>query len=73
MPGLGIVLDPNLKPPSDLEAKLLRQIILAGMPDQVRKNIIYYYKYFYGINSFIIFNVLFTNLKKYLIVTCRDL
>ena len=35
MPGVNLVLDPNLRPPTDTEAKLLRQIILAGMPDQV--------------------------------------
>lgn len=35
MPGLNLALDPSLKPPTDLEAKLLRQIVLAGMPDQV--------------------------------------
>jgi len=37
MPNLNLALDPSLKPPSDLEAKLLRQIVLSGMPDQVRK------------------------------------
>lgn len=38
MPNLNLALDPSLKPPSDLEAKLLRQIVLSGMPDQVRKS-----------------------------------
>ena len=38
MPGINLILDPNLKPPTDLEAKLLRQIILAGMPDLVGKH-----------------------------------
>ena len=37
MPNLNLALDPSLKPPSDLEAKLLRQIVLSGMPDQVNK------------------------------------
>jgi ATP-dependent RNA helicase DHX37/DHR1 len=36
MPSLNLALDPTLKPPTDLEAKLLRQIVLSGMPDQVR-------------------------------------
>lgn len=39
MPNLNLALDPSLKPPSDLEAKLLRQIVLSGMPDQIAKRI----------------------------------
>ena len=35
MPGADLVLDPQLKPPSDEQARLLRQIVLAGTPDQV--------------------------------------
>ncbi|XP_076653384.1 putative ATP-dependent RNA helicase kurz [Halictus rubicundus] len=36
---LNLTIDPQMKPPSDVEAKLLRQIILAGMADQVAKKV----------------------------------
>jgi ATP-dependent RNA helicase DHX37/DHR1 len=36
LPNLGISVDPRLNPPKDWEAKLLRQIVLAGMANQVR-------------------------------------
>ncbi|CAB4066530.1 DHX37 [Lepeophtheirus salmonis] len=39
LPGKNLALDPNLKPPSDEDAKLLRQIILSGLPDQVASKI----------------------------------
>ncbi|CAH0382631.1 unnamed protein product [Bemisia tabaci] len=32
---LQLVVDPQMKPPSDLQAKLLRQVVLAGMVDHV--------------------------------------
>lgn len=35
VPGLELVVDPSMKPPSDTQAKLIRQIMLAGMADQV--------------------------------------
>jgi ATP-dependent RNA helicase DHX37/DHR1 len=35
MPDLNLALDPTLKPPTDLQSKLLRQILLSGLPDQV--------------------------------------
>lgn len=34
-----IVVDPNMKPPTDAEARLLRQIMLAGLPDHVARKI----------------------------------
>ncbi|CAH1971493.1 unnamed protein product [Acanthoscelides obtectus] len=34
-----ITVDPEMPPPTDLQAKLLRQILLAGMGDQVAKKI----------------------------------
>lgn len=34
-----IVVDPGMKPPIDSEAKLLRQIMLAGLPDHVARKI----------------------------------
>ncbi|XP_044261323.1 probable ATP-dependent RNA helicase kurz [Tribolium madens] len=39
LPDADIVVDPTLAPPSDLQAKLLRQILLAGMGDQIAKKI----------------------------------
>ncbi|KAF5291600.1 hypothetical protein FQA39_LY14322 [Lamprigera yunnana] len=39
VPHSNVIVDPKLAPPSDLQAKLLRQIILAGMGDQVAKKI----------------------------------
>lgn len=35
IPNLNLAVDPNMKPPTDHQAKLLRQIVLAGMGDQV--------------------------------------
>lgn len=34
-----VTVDPKLPPPTDLQAKLLRQLILAGMGDQVAKKV----------------------------------
>ncbi|CAK9818656.1 Probable ATP-dependent RNA helicase kurz [Anthophora quadrimaculata] len=36
---LNLVIDPQMKPPVDTEAKLLRQIVLAGMADQVARKV----------------------------------
>lgn len=37
MPDLNLCVDPEMKPPSDVQAKYLRQIILAGMNDNVAR------------------------------------
>lgn len=37
MPDIGLCVDPEMKPPSDVQAKYLRQIILAGMSDHVAR------------------------------------
>ncbi|XP_063395987.1 probable ATP-dependent RNA helicase DHX37 [Mytilus trossulus] len=37
IPDANICLDPKLKPPSDIQAKLIRQIILAGLADHVAR------------------------------------
>ncbi|XP_063930148.1 probable ATP-dependent RNA helicase kurz [Zophobas morio] len=39
MPEAELVVDPQLAPPTDLQAKLLRQILLSGMGDQIAKKI----------------------------------
>ncbi|XP_034939806.1 probable ATP-dependent RNA helicase kurz isoform X2 [Chelonus insularis] len=39
IPKLDLSIDPNMSPPTDTETRLLRQIILAGMADQVAKKI----------------------------------
>lgn len=39
VPDADVVVDPKLPPPSDLQAKLLRQVLLAGMGDQVAKKV----------------------------------
>lgn len=39
MPEVNLCVDPKMKPPTDLQAKLLRQIILSGMGDQVARRI----------------------------------
>lgn len=39
VPDADVTVDPKLKPPTDLQAKLLRQILLAGLGDQVAKKI----------------------------------
>ncbi|PSN33185.1 putative ATP-dependent RNA helicase kurz [Blattella germanica] len=35
LPELNLCVDPQMRPPTDVQSKLLRQILLAGMPDQV--------------------------------------
>ena len=37
IPEADVVLDPHMKPPTDLQARLLRQIILTGMGDHVAR------------------------------------
>ncbi|KAG5892504.1 hypothetical protein JTB14_034503 [Gonioctena quinquepunctata] len=39
IPEVDVVVDPKMVPPTGLQAKLLRQILLAGMGDQVAKKI----------------------------------
>jgi len=39
LPGLNLVLKPDLEPPTDEQARLLRQIVLAGTPDQIAHKI----------------------------------
>ncbi|XP_056633373.1 probable ATP-dependent RNA helicase kurz [Diorhabda sublineata] len=39
VPDADVSVDPKLKPPTDLQAKLLRQILLAGLGDQVAKKV----------------------------------
>lgn len=39
VPDADVAVDPKLAPPTDLQAKLLRQLLLAGMGDQVAKKI----------------------------------
>lgn len=39
IPEAEIVVDPKLAPPTDIQAKLLRQILLSGMGDQIAKKI----------------------------------
>lgn len=39
IPDADIVVDPKLEPPTDLQSKLLRQLLLAGMGDQVARKI----------------------------------
>ncbi|KAB0791931.1 hypothetical protein PPYR_03731 [Photinus pyralis] len=39
VPDADIIVDPKLPPPTDLQAKLLRQIMLAGMADQVARKL----------------------------------
>lgn len=39
VPDVDLCVDFNMKPPTDLQAKLLRQIILSGMGDQVARKI----------------------------------
>lgn len=36
---LNLTIDPRMKPPTNAEAKLLRQIVLAGMADQVARKV----------------------------------
>jgi ATP-dependent RNA helicase DHX37/DHR1 len=35
LPDLELCVDPSMLPPTDIQSKLLRQILLAGLPDQV--------------------------------------
>jgi len=37
IPSANLILDPALKPPGDLQAKLLRQIVLSGLGDHVAR------------------------------------
>lgn len=37
IPDADLILDTNMAPPSDLQAKLLRQIVLAGLGDHVAR------------------------------------
>lgn len=39
VPDVDLCVDPKMPPPSDIQAKLLRQILLAGMGDQVARKI----------------------------------
>lgn len=39
MPDLNLCVDPKMEPPTEFQAKLLRQILLAGMGDQVARRI----------------------------------
>lgn len=39
IPNANLCVDPQMKPPTDLEAKFLRQILLTGMGDQVARKI----------------------------------
>ncbi|XP_068902133.1 probable ATP-dependent RNA helicase kurz isoform X2 [Tenebrio molitor] len=39
LPEAEFVVDPQLAPPTDLQAKLLRQVLLSGMGDQIAKKI----------------------------------
>jgi len=40
IPSANLVLDPMLKPPGDLQAKLLRQIVLSGLGDHVARLVV---------------------------------
>ncbi|KAH0955035.1 hypothetical protein HN011_004649 [Eciton burchellii] len=40
MPNLNLMINPKMPPPTGMEAKLLRQIVLAGMTDQVAKKVL---------------------------------
>ncbi|XP_021916790.1 probable ATP-dependent RNA helicase kurz isoform X2 [Zootermopsis nevadensis] len=35
VPDIDLCVDPNMPPPTDVQSKLLRQILLSGLPDQV--------------------------------------
>ena len=39
LPQLNLALNPQMKPPTDQEAKMLRQIVLAGSPDQIARKV----------------------------------
>ncbi|XP_011057226.1 PREDICTED: probable ATP-dependent RNA helicase kurz [Acromyrmex echinatior] len=40
IPNLNLIIDPKMPLPTDMQAKLLRQIVLAGMADQVAKKVL---------------------------------
>ena len=37
IPEANLTLDPKMQPPNDLQAKMLRQIVLAGLADHVAR------------------------------------
>ncbi|XP_029167253.1 probable ATP-dependent RNA helicase kurz [Nylanderia fulva] len=39
IPDLNLIIEPKMSPPTNMEAKLLRQIILSGMADQIAKKV----------------------------------
>ena len=39
LPGLELSIDPTLAPPSDVQCKLLRQVVLAGLADRVARKL----------------------------------
>lgn len=41
MPDADICVDPKMKPPNNLQAKFLRQIVLSGMGDHVARYVLY--------------------------------
>jgi len=53
MPSANLVLDSTLKPPGDVQAKLLRQIVLSGLGDHVARLVFRhsYYSYAYCVFS----------------------
>ncbi len=42
-PNLNMVIDPLISPPTQEQAKLLRQIILSGMVDKIAKYLKFYF------------------------------
>ncbi|KAL2718178.1 putative ATP-dependent RNA helicase kurz [Vespula squamosa] len=40
VPNINLIIDPSMSPPTDMQAKLLRQILLAGMADQVARKVL---------------------------------
>ncbi|KAI4504513.1 hypothetical protein M0802_000063 [Mischocyttarus mexicanus] len=39
VPSVNLIIDPSMSPPTDIQAKLLRQILLSGMADQVARKV----------------------------------
>lgn len=39
VPSVNLIIDPSMSPPTDIQAKLLREILLAGMADQVARKV----------------------------------
>lgn len=39
IPSLSLTIDPGMQPPTDSEAKLLRQLVLSGMGDQIARKV----------------------------------